>query len=142
MMRSRLKFLRDDLIPGQTVYKTGDLVYRDAEGQYVYVGRCDDVVKRSGVRISLQEVARAVSCLEDVVSAVCATTNIDGRLGIAAFVEGGPDLTPDEVLSEAEEHLPLSMLPDQVFVVESMPMNSSGKADRSALLKAAGCAPW
>jgi D-alanine--poly(phosphoribitol) ligase subunit 1 len=134
--------LRDDLIPGQTVYKTGDMVYRDEEGQYVYVGRCDDVVKRRGVRISLQEVARAVSCLEDVISAVCATTNIDGRLGIAAFVEGGPGVTPDEVLSDAEEHLPLSMLPDQVFVVESMPMNSSGKADRRALLKAAGCAPW
>jgi amino acid adenylation domain-containing protein len=134
--------LRVDVIAGQTVYKTGDLVYRDEVGQYVYVGRCDDVVKRSGVRISLQEVARVVSCFEGVTSAMCATTDIDGRLGIAAFVEGGPGLTADDVLSNAEEHLPLNMLPDQIFVVDSIPMNSSGKADRSALLEAVGCAPW
>ena len=36
--------LRDDVVPGQTVYRTGDLVYRDRWDRYVYVDRADRVI--------------------------------------------------------------------------------------------------
>ncbi len=47
--------MRNDILPGETLYRTGDLAYRDDRGDYVYVDRVDRVVKRSGVRISLVE---------------------------------------------------------------------------------------
>ena len=55
--------MRADVVPGEIVYRTGDLVYRNRRGHYVYVDRADRVVKRSGVRISLLELADAIqSC--------------------------------------------------------------------------------
>ena len=51
--------LRTDVVAGRTVYRTGDLVYRTDEGDYVYVDRADRVIKRMGVRISLVELAEA-----------------------------------------------------------------------------------
>ena len=62
--------LRQDVVPGRTVYKTGDLVYRDERGRYVYAGRTNDVIKRNGTRISLREVARAFECAEGVAAAL------------------------------------------------------------------------
>ena len=49
--------MRNDLVLGETLYRTGDLFYRDDSGNYVYVDRTDRVVKRSGVRISLVELS-------------------------------------------------------------------------------------
>ena len=33
--------MRDDVVAGETVYRSGDLVYRDEQGAYVYVDRAD-----------------------------------------------------------------------------------------------------
>jgi acyl-coenzyme A synthetase/AMP-(fatty) acid ligase len=90
--------LRDDIIPGEVVYKTGDLVWRNSAGSYFYAGRTDDVVKRHSVRISLTEVALALRRVERVSAATCVLTDLDGRTGTASFVEASIDLT-EQVLS-------------------------------------------
>jgi len=129
--------LRDDIVPGETLYDTGDLVYRDGQGRYVYVGRSNDVVKRSGVRVSLGEIAQVLRRIDKVFAAVCLSIELDGRNAIAAFVEVGPDMTAQALLQAASAHLPVTMLPDEVFTVPSMPMTSSGKIDRHGLLEQA-----
>jgi acyl-CoA synthetase (AMP-forming)/AMP-acid ligase II len=47
-------------------------------------------------------------------------------------------LTEQAVLHEVGEYLPLSMLPDELFVVPQLPMSSNGKVDRARLLADAG----
>src|ERR1700722_18668935 len=74
--------LRTDVVPGLTVYRTGDLVYRDERGRYVYVDRADRVVKRSGVRISLVELTEAMRNLAGVSAAACVMFDNQGELGI------------------------------------------------------------
>ncbi|HET9284376.1 MAG TPA: AMP-binding protein [Candidatus Angelobacter sp.] len=49
------------------VYRTGDVVQRDAEGYLTFVGRADDVFKASDYRISPFEVESALIEHEDVV---------------------------------------------------------------------------
>jgi acyl-coenzyme A synthetase/AMP-(fatty) acid ligase len=127
------RVLNDHIVPGETWYKTGDLVWRDAEGRYFYAGRSDDVVKRDGVRISLNEIAHALRRVEGVSGAACVLTGDDNNSGIAAYVEAPPGLAPDELLSAVSAYLPASMLPDQVFIVPSLPMTSSDKVDRRRL---------
>jgi acyl-coenzyme A synthetase/AMP-(fatty) acid ligase len=65
-------------------------------------------------------------------------TGDDNSLGIAAYVEARPALAADELLSAVSAYLPASMLPDQVFIVPSLPMTSSDKVDRRHLLGNAG----
>jgi acyl-coenzyme A synthetase/AMP-(fatty) acid ligase len=134
--------LRDDIVPGELVYRTGDLARRDEQGRYIYVGRTDDVVKRRGVRISLAEVARVMRATDGVSGAICIAVEIEDRLGIAAFVQGAVDLPVPALLETAGSHLPSTMLPDRVFVVDRFPLTSAGKIDRRALLSSVGCHGW
>lgn len=134
--------LRDDVVAGTTVYRSGDLVYRDDRGRYVYVGRADSVVKRNGVRISLHEVARVLRGVEGVSEAVCLPMEHDGRLGIAGFVEARPEVTVPDLREMAGAQLPSTMIPDELFVVPRLPLGSSGKVDQCRLLEEVGRLPW
>ena len=111
------RVLRVDVVPGQTLYKTGDLVYRDPAGRYMYMGRLDDVVKRNGVRISLAEVARAFHDVPGVTAVACALVDLSGAPGIAAFVEAPPATDVAGLFSTAEAQLPAAMLPDDIDIV-------------------------
>jgi amino acid adenylation domain-containing protein len=132
--------VRDDIVPGETVYRTGDLVRRDASGDYVYVGRVDRVVKRSGVRISLVEVDDALAALPSVSAARCVPYG-DDQLHLAAFVVADETTDPVALRAAARRFIPDSMLPDRFEVVEGLPMTVSGKLDESRLLADAGLTP-
>jgi len=134
--------LSRDIVPGEYLYKTGDLVYRDDRGLYVYAGRADDVVKRNGVRVSLGEVAHALRAVDGVAGAVCLPIDLGGRLGIAAFVEAPPGLTAGKLLDATSSELPATMRPDEVFIMGALPMTTSGKIDRRRLLEEAGRTGW
>jgi acyl-CoA synthetase (AMP-forming)/AMP-acid ligase II len=132
------RVVRDDVVAGERLYRSGDLVYQDDSGAYVYLDRIDRVVKRSGVRISLAEMALALRRIDGVVEADCAPYLKDGRLQIAAFVVS--DRTHDvvELRRAARDHLPVAMLPDVIEMVDSLPLTSTGKLDERALLCRAG----
>jgi acyl-coenzyme A synthetase/AMP-(fatty) acid ligase len=136
------RVLRDDVVPGTKVYRTGDLVYRDREGRYAYVGRTDNVVKRNGVRVSLREVARVLLEVDDVTRAVCIPIEQSGSLAIAAFVEAGPLVTVSAVFEAAYRELPAGMVPDEVILCSSFPLNSSGKVDHRRLAAEANRVIW
>jgi D-alanine--poly(phosphoribitol) ligase subunit 1 len=133
--------LRTDVVEGATVYRTGDLVYRDDRGYYVYVGRSDRVIKRHGVRMSLVEVTEALGDIGGVASAACATFDLEGTLGVVAFVVPDGELTPLAVRQAAGERLPATMLPDQFVLVTELPLTSSSKVDERRLLQDAGLSP-
>lgn len=133
--------LRDDVVPGLLTYRTGDLLYRDDEGRYVYVGRADRVIKRSGVRISLLEMSEAIRGVSEVQSVVCALFDSDNELGIVAFVVCDAPLTSLDLLDDVRLVLPETMLPDRVCLVDNLPMTRSGKVDELLLLSRAGLRP-
>jgi acyl-coenzyme A synthetase/AMP-(fatty) acid ligase len=115
---------------------------RDAAGRYMYMGRLDDVVKRNGVRISLAEVARAFHDVPGVTAVACALVDLSGAPGIAAFVEAPPATDVAGLFVTAEAQLPAAMLPDEIHIVESLPMTPQGKVDRRRLLAANGRTAW
>ena len=133
--------LRTDVIEGTTLYRTGDLVFRDDRGNYVYVGRSDRVIKRHGVRMSLVEVTEALGGIDGVASAACTTFDLEGDLGVVAFVVPDRELTPLAVHQAASQRLPATMLPDQFVLVADLPLTSSSKVDERRLLTDAGLSP-
>lgn len=130
--------MRSDLVPGQTVYRTGDLVYRNERGHYIYVDRADRVVKRSGVRISLLELGDAVQSLPGVTGAACVVFDHQGEVGIAAFVVTDTPVAAHDLRNGARDQLPDTMLPDRFDVVGELPLTAAGKLDERRLLADAG----
>ena len=130
--------LRTDVVGGETVYRTGDLVYRTVDGDYVYVDRADRVIKRLGIRISLVELGDAMSALPGVSAAVCVAYDDGGQTGIVAFVVTDSPVSALDLRRAAGDHLPESMLPDRIELVESLPLTRSSKLDERRLLSDAG----
>ena len=130
--------LRTDVVEGRTLYRTGDLVYRTPEGDYVYVDRADRVIKRMGVRISLVELAEALRGLDGVTAATCVAYDDAGQLAIVAFVVGERLGSALDIRRAAAERLPESMLPDRIEPVDSLPLTRSSKVDERRLLAEAG----
>jgi acyl-coenzyme A synthetase/AMP-(fatty) acid ligase len=91
--------------------------------------------------MSLVEVTDALGGLDGVASAACMTFDLEGDLGVVAFVVPDRELTPISVRQAASERLPETMLPDQFVLVADLPLTSSSKVDERRLLTEAGLSP-
>jgi D-alanine--poly(phosphoribitol) ligase subunit 1 len=132
--------MRNDIVSGEIVYRTGDLVYRNEDGHYVFVDPADRVVKRSGVRISLLELADALQSLPGVTSATCVVYDRGGEVGIAAFVVADGCPSTSDLRNGLRDRLPDTMLPDRIDLVDAIPLTAAGKLDERRLLAGAGVA--
>ncbi|GLY02712.1 MULTISPECIES: amino acid adenylation domain-containing protein [Actinoplanes] len=123
--------------PGRSrSYRTGDILRRDADGIYHFVGRADEQVKIRGVRIEPGEI-EAVLGTSPEVSAVAVTTVGDDPLNrvLVAVLVPAPGTVADVrdmrrfLLSRVPKHL----IPRSFAIVDMMPRLPSGKIDRAAV---------
>ena len=114
-------------------YRTGDIVRLEADGNYVYVGRRDHMVKIRGHRVELGEVEAALMTHPDVTEAAVAAvgSGIDARLVAFLVTSREPPLL--EIKRHCAERLPRHMIVDRVVVLEELPRTRNGKIDRLAL---------
>lgn len=125
--------------PGRSevFYRTGDLVRRPAtEGEpLVFLGRIDSQIKVRGYRVELGEieaVLRQESGLAVAVALGWPEAASGGAEGVVAFIDdAGIDV--NALLDRVADRLPKYMVPREVRVVESFPLNVNGKIDRKAL---------
>ena len=121
----------------ETVYRTGDLVTLDQEGNYVYLGRRDSMVKIRGYRVELGEVEATLyrhPAIREAVVLPVADELLGSRLRAVVTTDGATtELTREKVLDHCRQWLPSYMLPDLVEVREALPRTSTGKIDRNGL---------
>ncbi len=134
------KFVIDPLHPesGARVYKTGDLVELDADGNFLFAGRSDDMVKSRGYRIELGEIDRALLACADIASAAAiaiADEKVGNRIYAFATLVEGSETSPQAILSFCTERLPKYMLPEQLILQDALPRTSTNKIDRRSLCK-------
>ncbi|HXY45495.1 MAG TPA: AMP-binding protein, partial [Acidimicrobiales bacterium] len=131
--------MRRDVVPGETVYRTRDLVFRGESGCYHYVDRAERILKRSGLRISLVEISAALTSQSSISKAHCVTFDKGGgEVGIAAFVVPIVPVTGPELRHAVRAVLPATMLPDVIEIVADFPLTGSNKVDERTLLRAVG----
>ncbi|MFD9721681.1 non-ribosomal peptide synthetase [Streptomyces sp. NPDC059076] len=123
------------------VYRTGDRVRMAPDGVLEFLGRLDDQVKVSGVRVELAEVEAALEEFECVARAVVVPHEVSGTTRLVAFVlpSSGGETDPERLRHEMRVWLPEQVVPAQVVNVDAFPLGPNGKVDRRALL--AGVAP-
>lgn len=124
--------------PSDRIYKTGDLARIGKDGKVYLVGRSDSQIKSRGFRIELGEIETALHAVPGIMDAtVVALDSPDSGITeiCCAYVPSkGSELVPSAVKKSLAGALPHYMIPARWMVLESMPHNGNGKADR-ALLK-------
>jgi non-ribosomal peptide synthetase component F len=111
-------FLND----GSKMYRTGDLCKWTDDGEIMYLGRMDDMVKLKGYRIELDEVSAAVSRHKGVESAAVI---VKDELLVAYYSPSSIDA--DKVRNTVIEILPHYMVPAVFVPIDEMPVNNNGK---------------
>jgi long-chain acyl-CoA synthetase len=117
-------------------YHSGDILRRDAEGWYYFVGRADDMFVSSGHNIYPQDVEIMLERHDDIEQAcvVPVPDEIKHTLPVAFIVKRkGSSLTEEDVKQYALKNAPPYQHPRQVHFVEALPTNTVGKIDRRAL---------
>jgi acetyl-CoA synthetase len=121
------------------VYYTGDVVWRDEDGYYWFVGRSDDVIKSSGYRIGPFEVESALQ--EHPAVLECAVTGAPdpdrGAVVKATVVLTKGFLPSEELKTELQNHVKKTTAPYKypriIEFVSELPKTISGKIRRVQL---------
>jgi amino acid adenylation domain-containing protein len=114
-------------------YRTGDIVRRQPDGEYLYVGRRDHMVKIRGHRVELGEVEAALLAHPKISEAavVAVGSGIDARL--VAYLAAACELSLLEVKRHCAERVPRHMIVDRAVFIEQLPRTRNGKVDRVKL---------
>ena len=117
----------------ERVVFSGDLVYRDEEGDLFFVGRDDAMIKTLGYRVSPDEVTDTLYASGEVVEAVVAAEP-DALRGqqIVAYVVLTEEGTVDRLEQFAAREMPRYMRPSRIEVRERLLRTTSGKHDAAA----------
>ncbi len=111
-------------------FHSGDLGYYDKHGLLRVVDRKKDMIKTGGENVASREVEEVLyrhSGIEE--AAVFGVPHPVWVEAVAAAIvpRDGAALTEDEVLAHCREHLAGFKTPKQVYFVDSLPKNPSGK---------------
>jgi L-proline---[L-prolyl-carrier protein] ligase len=121
---------------GELVYRTGDLVTLEPDGNYAYLGRRDGMVKIRGYRVELGEVEAALyrhPAIQEAAVLPVPDELLGSRLRAIITADGAGNLTRENVLDHCRKWLPSYMVPDIIEFREALPRTSTGKVDRAGL---------
>ena len=133
---NRRAFLRRPLFADfdKVFYRTGDLVRDRGDGNLVFLGRKDRLVKVRGYRVELDEVEAVLGALPEVAEAAAvALRDTDGTVSIAAAVLTSDGADADRLRRGAAKHLSPYALPARIALLDDLPRTGSGKIDRKAV---------
>jgi amino acid adenylation domain-containing protein len=120
----------------ETVFRTGDLVKQDVDGNYIYIGRRDRLIKSRGYRIELEEIEKAIQQhpeIEDVAVIAIPDEEIGNRLKAVAVLMSGSGLDQSVFQSFCAQTIPKYMIPESIEFRSQLPKTPTGKVDRVAL---------
>jgi amino acid adenylation domain-containing protein len=120
----------------ETIYRTGDLVKEAPDGNYLYLGRRDNMIKSRGYRIELGEIETALYShpdIEEVAVIPVPDDEIGNLIKAVVVTRNGDRLKPEGLESFCAERLPKYMIPHVVEFRSALPKTSTGKVNKTQL---------
>ncbi len=118
------------------IYRTGDLVHRDQNGNLHYHGRIDSQVKLRGYRIELEAIETRLADCAGVREAAVRVQGEAGQELLVAFIVPESDSNPpnfDNLKESLCAALPKYMVPSRFALIKELPTTVGGKLNRAAL---------
>lgn len=131
--RTREKWVRHN---GTRYFRTGDRMRRNPDGELIFVGRSDDLVKLRGFRIEMGEVESRVlssSYGADIHTAVCMVQKVSGVETLCLYYEADSPVNESGLRKELSAVLAGYMVPDFFVCMDRFPRNANGKVERTKL---------
>jgi acyl-coenzyme A synthetase/AMP-(fatty) acid ligase len=132
-------FTSNPFVPGERLYRTGDIALYRPDGNIEYCGRQDRQIKLRGQRIELGEVEDVIMKYHGVQRSAVIIRTLQDAPALVAFVEFKQQFEA-AVEDEKEalklfiaERLPRFMYPSLIAALPQLPTSRSGKIDRSIL---------
>jgi acyl carrier protein len=127
------RFVPDALVPGERMYRTGDIGRITATGDLEILGRDDGEAHVNGHRIHVAEIEHALERCDGVVRAVVLPDRVAAVMHLDAYVVTRFPLTALELRQQLLVRLPAYMIPGRWHLVDELPLLPGGKVDRQTL---------
>jgi fatty-acyl-CoA synthase len=117
-------------------YRTGDIGHLDADGYLRLLDRLGDVIKVSGIKVYPSAVEGVIAELPAVAqAAVYGVRDADNVEHVTAAVVArrGATVTAEEIRARVAERMSPVHAPEQVLLLDEMPLSPSGKPDKRRL---------
>lgn len=119
----------------ETLYKTGDFAYRNAEKLVHFVGRKDSQVKIRGNRVELSEIETTLAMYEFIDQVFVDIATHQAEIAIVAYIipllQGV--IRQNDFYYFLHKNLPDYMIPKKIYLIDKFPLNQNGKVDKEAL---------
>ena len=117
----------------EMLYRSGDLVRLQEDGNIDYISRIDKQVKIRGFRIELSEIEKALEAIRDINKAVVIVREQDQDKQIVAYYEASQLKSTGQLKDILSGTLPEYMIPVHFMKVDRIPITMNGKLDVRAL---------
>ena len=122
-------------------FHSGDSAYRDPDGNFFFVDRMKDRIRRRAENISSYEIESAAVAHPTVAEAAAVGVSSefegDDDIKLCVVVRAQEAFAPAELLSHLAKHLPHYMLPRYIEALNALPRTPTNKV-RKAELRASG----
>lgn len=132
--RNAQVFVTDEA--GRRWYKTGDLVVDRGDGNLLFIGRRDRMVKRRGFRVELGEIESVLYTHANIAeAAVIAKPDAENGVQLLAFLQWQGEEKPSvlQLKRFSSENLLGYMVPDRFITLDQLPKTSTDKIDYQRL---------
>jgi acyl-coenzyme A synthetase/AMP-(fatty) acid ligase len=113
----------------EPIYRTGDIVTKNKNGEIIFKGRKDTLIKHLGYRIELGEIEHVIINVLKLIDNGCVVYN-KAKKEISLIYESKIEIPIADLRKKIGEHLPKYMVPVKYIRMSELPMNTNGKIDR------------
>ncbi len=131
--KTNSKFIENPYVPGEKMYKTGDLVKWSNGGNLEFIGRVDQQVKIRGLRIELGEIENQLLTHNQISEVVVVANQSEREPFLVAYFVAQTELKGYELSDYLLDKLANYMIPSYYVQMDQLPLNVSGKVDHKAL---------
>lgn len=117
-------------------FHTGDLLKKDAVGNFYFLDRLKDSIRRKGENISSKEVEAAVCkfpLVEDAAAIPAKGPDGEEEVMVVITEQQGASVKPGELIDFLIEQLPYFMVPRYVRIEKKLPKTPTGKIQKNEL---------
>lgn len=116
----------------ELIYRTGDMTYIREDGNIVFKGRKDSLIKHMGYRIELGEIEHVIENDLKLVKYCCAVYQYAMK-EIVLFYENDKKISDKDFRTTLTKVFPAYMIPNVFEKMDPLPRNTNGKIDRLLL---------